>query len=68
MLAIVIVRTKIMEETNKSTDSIPDYCITPVEVKRFEKTGFANELKYFKETSRNLFSESLDGSIIKSTE
>jgi hypothetical protein len=58
MLANSELRMKFIEEINKINKSVPEYFIALFEVKSIERTGFTNELKYFKEIPRNLFSES----------
>jgi hypothetical protein len=62
MLANSMLRTKFVEDINKINKSVPEYCIALFEVKSIERTGFTNELKYFKEISGNFFSENPDSS------
>jgi hypothetical protein len=62
MLANSELRMKFIEEVNKINKSVPEYFIALFEVKCIERTGFTNELKYFKEIPRNFFSESLPDS------
>ena len=57
MLANSVLRTKFIEDINNINKSVPEYFIALFEVKSIERTGFSNELKYFKEISRNFFSE-----------
>jgi hypothetical protein len=57
MLANTILRAKFIEEINRINHSVPEYFIALFEVKSIERTGFTNELKYFKEISGNFFSE-----------
>jgi hypothetical protein len=58
MLANSELRTKFIEDIIKLNKSVPEYFIALFEVKCIERTGFTNELKYFKEIPRNFFSES----------
>jgi len=58
MLANSELRMKFIEDIKKINKSVPEYFIALFEVKSIERTGFTNELKYFKEIPRNLFSES----------
>jgi len=58
MLANSELRMKFIEDVNKINKSVPEYFIALFEVKSIERTGFTNELKYFKEIPRNFFSES----------
>jgi hypothetical protein len=58
MLANSELRMKFIDEIKKINKSVPEYFIALFEVKSIERTGFTNELKYFKELPRNLFSES----------
>ena len=58
MLANSELRMKFIEEINTINKSVPEYFIALFEVKSIERTGFTNELKYFKEIPRNFFSES----------
>jgi hypothetical protein len=58
MLANSELRMKFIEEINKINKSVPEYFIALFEVKSIERTGFTNELKYFKEIPGNFFSES----------
>lgn len=60
MLANSILRNKFIEEINKANKSVPEYFIALFEVKSIERTGFTNELKYFKEIPQNFFSPSSD--------
>jgi hypothetical protein len=62
MLANSELRMKFIEDINKINKSVPEYFIALFEVKSIERTGFTNELKYFKEIPRNFFSESLQDS------
>jgi hypothetical protein len=62
MLANSMLRTKFVEDINKINKSVPEYFIALFEVKSIERTGFTNELKYFKEISGNFFSENPDSS------
>jgi hypothetical protein len=62
MLANSALRMKFIEDINKINKSVPEYFIALFEVKSIERTGFSNELKYFKEIPRNFFSESLPDS------
>jgi hypothetical protein len=59
MLADQELRMKFIEEINKKNNSVPEYFIALFEVKSIERTGFTNELKYFKELPKNFFSESI---------
>lgn len=56
MLANSILRNKFIEEINQRNKSVPEYFIALFEVKSIERTGFTNELKYFKEIPHNFFS------------
>jgi hypothetical protein len=58
MLANSALRMKFIEDINKINKSVPEYFIALFEVKSIERTGFTNELKYFKEIPGNFFSES----------
>ncbi|MGA3287028.1 MAG: hypothetical protein ABSD46_06360 [Bacteroidota bacterium] len=58
MLANSELRMKFIEDINKINKSVPEYFIALFEVKSIERTGFTNELKYFKEIPGNFFSES----------
>jgi hypothetical protein len=58
MLANTELRMKFIEDIKKENKSVPEYFIALFEVKSIERTGFTNELKYFKEIPRNFFSES----------
>lgn len=63
MLANSELRAKFVEDIKKINNSVPEYFIALFEVKSIERTGFSNELKYFKEIPQNFFSESpLDSS------
>jgi hypothetical protein len=62
MLVNSSLRAKFVEDIYKLNKSVPEYFIALFEVKSIERTGFTNELKYFKEISRNFFSESPDSS------
>jgi hypothetical protein len=57
MLANSTLRADFIQEIMKTNKSVPEYFIALFEVKSIERTGFTNELKYFKEISRNFFSE-----------
>ena len=63
MLANYELRMKFIEEINKINKSVPEYFIALFEVKSIERTGFTNELKYFKEIPGNFFSESSPDSV-----
>ena len=60
MLANSILRNKFIEEVKKVNQSVPEYFIALFEVKSIERTGFTDELKYFKEISKDFFSEKSD--------
>jgi len=62
MLANSMLREKFIEEIEKINKPVPEYFIALFEVKSIERTGFTNELKYFKEISGNFFSDSPDSS------
>jgi hypothetical protein len=57
MLANSELRMKFIEDINKVNKTVPEYFIALFEVKSIERTGFTNELKYFKEIPQNFFSE-----------
>jgi hypothetical protein len=48
-------RAELVKEIEKINKKIPEYFIALYEVKSIERTGFTNELKYFKEISRDFF-------------
>lgn len=50
-------RAKLVEEIRKINTNVPEYFIALFEVKSIERTGFANEIKYFKEISRDFFNQ-----------
>ncbi len=58
MLTNSALRMKFLEDINKINKSVPEYFIALFEVKSIERTGFTNEIKYFKEIPLNFFSES----------
>ena len=60
MLANSALRADFVNEINKTNKSVPEYFIALFEVKSIERTGFTNELKYFKEISPNFFSENTE--------
>ncbi|RPI05979.1 MAG: hypothetical protein EHM64_04655 [Ignavibacteriae bacterium] len=62
MLANAPLRAKFIEEISKTHKSVPEYFIALFEVKSIERTGFTNELKYFKEISGDFFLEGPDSS------
>jgi hypothetical protein len=62
MLANAQLRMKFIEEISKTNKSVPEYFIALFEVKSIERTGFTNELKYFKEISGDFFLEGSDSS------
>lgn len=53
MLANSVLRNQFIEEIYKTNTIIPEYFIALFEVKCIERTGFTNELKYFKEIPKN---------------
>jgi hypothetical protein len=55
MLANAELRAGFVEEIRKINTNVPEYFITVFEVKSIERTGFTNEIKYFKEVSRDFF-------------
>jgi len=55
MLSDAELRAEFVEEIRKINKKIPEYFITVFEVKSIERTGFTNEIKYFKEISRDFF-------------
>jgi hypothetical protein len=57
MLANSVLRMKFIEEINKINKSVPEYFIALFEVKSIERTGFTNELKYFREIPQNYFNQ-----------
>jgi hypothetical protein len=63
MLANSDLRMKFIEDINTINKSVPEFFIALFEVKSIERTGFTNELKYFKEIPRNFFSGSPQDSI-----
>jgi hypothetical protein len=66
MLANSELRMKFIEDINKINKTFPEYFIALFEVKSIERTGFTNELKFFKEIPGNFFSDSvLDSSNTK---
>jgi hypothetical protein len=50
-------RAGFVADIRKRVTNVPEYFIAVFEVKSIERTGFANELKYFKEISRDFFKE-----------
>ena len=50
-------RTALVKEIEKLNIKIPEYFIMLFEVKSIERTGFTNEVKYFKEISREFFNK-----------
>ena len=50
-------RSELKKEIEKLNTYIPEYFIMLFEVKSIERTGFTNELKYFKEISREFFNK-----------
>jgi hypothetical protein len=57
MLANSALRTEFINEIKKINKTVPEYFIALFEVKSIERTGFSNELKYFKEISRDFFNK-----------
>ena len=57
MLGDAELRDGFIAEIRKKIPKFPDYFIAVFEVKSIERTGFSNEIKYFKEISRNFFNE-----------
>lgn len=57
MLGDAELRAGFVAEIRKKTPNFPEYFIAVFEVKSIERTGFANEIKYFKEIPRNFFNE-----------
>ncbi len=55
MLAKSELRAGFVEEIRKINTNFPEYFITVFEVKSIERTGFTNEVKYFKEISQDFF-------------
>jgi len=50
-------RAELIKEIQKRNGRVPEYFIVLFEVKSIERTGFTNEIKYFKEVSREFLSE-----------
>ncbi|MGD0337151.1 MAG: hypothetical protein ABSB78_00015 [Bacteroidota bacterium] len=65
MLANSELRKKFIEDIKKINASVPEYFIALFEVKSIERTGFTNELKYFKEIPRDFFTEQKQDSSMK---
>jgi len=57
MLASAELRKKLVEDIRKINKSMPEYFIVLFEVKSIERTGFTNEIKYFKEIPRDFFNK-----------
>lgn len=57
MLGDSKLRAELVEEIRKINTNIPEYFIALFEVKSIERTGFTNEIKYFKEISRDFFNQ-----------
>jgi len=49
MLSDSELRTQLIEDIQKINNTVPEYFIVLFEVKSIERTGFTNEIKYFKE-------------------
>jgi hypothetical protein len=50
-------RAELIKDIQKINGRVPEYFIMLFEVKSIERTGFTNEIKYFKEIPREFFSE-----------
>lgn len=50
-------RSQLYQDILKINKKIPNYFIVLFEVKSIERTGITNEIKYFKELSKDLFSD-----------
>jgi len=57
MLGDSELRAGLIEEIREINTHVPEYFITVFEVKSIERTGFTNEIKYFKELSRDFFNK-----------
>jgi hypothetical protein len=57
MLSDSKLRSQLYQDILKINKKIPDYFIVLFEVKSIERTGITNEIKYFKELSKDLFSD-----------
>lgn len=54
MLGDLELRTKFIEEIEAANGHVPEYFIALFEVKSIERTGFTNNLKYFKEMPQDI--------------
>jgi hypothetical protein len=48
-------RAGLIQEIQKTNKVVPEFFIALFEVKSIERTGFTNEMKYFKEISKDFF-------------
>jgi hypothetical protein len=55
MLADPSLRAGLVENIRKMNGTVPDYFIVLFEVKSIERTGFTNDVRYFKEISKDFF-------------
>ncbi|MBN2011674.1 hypothetical protein JW960_20260 [candidate division KSB1 bacterium] len=55
MLSNTVARQNLEEEIKKINGSVPEYFILLFEVKSIERTGFTNEIKYFREIPEDFF-------------
>ena len=55
MLSNFTMRSQFISEVVKINKNFPEYFIALFEVKAIERTGFSNEIKYFKEISEDFF-------------
>ncbi len=49
-------RAELIDEIRKMNINVPEYFMVLFEVKSIERTGFTNEIKFFKEISKDFFS------------